>query len=394
MIFRLSKLTYALLIVSLFLFTDSFIIKSQAADSAEQKEDADSAPDRQLPQLAPGKWQPLFEMGENIFPSVVISTATLKQKQWDDKQQHIGDPSGTIGIALRGTRENCPVKVEISGTGFIGPTVFTGTLPEKDTVYCVYPDLDYDYEKLLSVKQTVPEMLIFKVTIDGKQDSEKAVRVQVRPVNECVFYFADSMGNSHDTSFIFAAYVNENHPFINQVLKEALASKMVDSFEGYSGDEESVKKEIEAVWETLKNKGMHYTTMSAGTEDFDPYLGTQYVRLLGESINYTQSNCVDGSVLMASIFRKIGLNVSLIEIPEHMFIGVSLDREGKDNIYIETTTLASDTLDEAIEDGNKEYMENKEKLESEKEEEPEYNIINIQDARMLGIMPIKDSSAD
>jgi hypothetical protein len=121
-------------------------------------------------------------------------------------------------------------------------------------------------------------------------------------------------------------------------------------------------------------------------------MGTQYVRLLGESIDYAQSNCVDGSVLMASIFRKIGLNVNLIEIPEHMFIGVSLDREGKDNIYIETTTLASDTLDEAIDDGNKEYAENKEMLESEKEEEPECNIINIQAARMLGIMPIKDSS--
>ena len=203
----------------------------------------------------------------------------------------------------------------------------------------------------------------------------------------------DSSGNMRDISYFFAAYVNENHPFINQILKEAISSKMVDSFAGYQGDASDVKSEVKAIWGALRRRGLRYAAMPASADDDNPYIMTQYVRLLGESINYSQANCVDGSVLLASIFRKIGLNTSLVEVPGHMFVAVDLDGEGKETIYIETTALGDSTLDEAIESGNEQYLEGKNKFDSQKDEDGEYNIINIQSARTLGIMPIKDSLA-
>lgn len=367
----------------------------ESIDRSKQVEPSGEAAQRKLPQLEPGEWAPLFELGESIYPSVVISTSTMKGSLWDDKD-FLGDPYGTIGVAVRGTEDNCPVKVEISGEGFVKPTVFTGTLADKAKVYRIYPRLKYDYEKLLAVKQTVPEMLNFKVTIADKAGVEENMRVQVRPVNECVYSFTDSSGNTNDISIIFAAYVNENHPFINQILKEAIQSGKIDSFSGYSGDpdnRQSVISEIQAVWATLQDRGIHYSSMPASADDDNPYLGSQYVRLLGESINYTQANCVDGSVLMASIFRKIGLNASLIEVPEHMFVGISLDPEGKEFIYIETTDLGQSTFEEALKDGQEGYDKGRGKFDSEKDDDQEYNIINIQEARLLGVMPIKDAAA-
>jgi hypothetical protein len=356
------------------------------------------AEDRELPKLEPGKWEPLFELGDSIYPSLIISTATMKAGLWgDDDKQHLGDRWGIIGIAVRGTEDNCPVEVKISGDSFVRASIFTGELPDKNTVYCVYPNLKYDYEKLLAVKQTVPETLSFKVRVGKISYPEKAIRLQVRPINECVFSFMDSSGILNDTSYFFAAYVNENHPFINQILKEAIQSEKVNSFEGYSSDEdnkENVMAEVKAIWATLQDRGIHYSAMPASADDDNPYLESQYVRLSGESINYTQANCVDGSVLMASIFRKIGLNVSLVEVPSHMFVGVSLDQEGKDNIYIETTDLGQSTFEEALQDGNQEYEKGKGKFNSDKDDEQEYNLISIQDARRIGIIPIKDSSAE
>jgi hypothetical protein len=44
--------------------------------------------------------------------------------------------------------------------------------------------------------------------------------------------------------------------------------------------------------------------------------------------------------------------------------------------------------------GNEQYKENKNKFDSEKEDEQDYNIIDIQAARVAGIMPIKDSSVN
>jgi hypothetical protein len=36
-----------------------------------------------------------------------------------------------------------------------------------------------------------------------------------------------------DVRFMFAAYVNEQHPFVEKVLREALDDGIVDSFSGY-----------------------------------------------------------------------------------------------------------------------------------------------------------------
>ncbi len=398
--------TPLILVVCLLIIAGHVIVAHAVTDNAvrrgavsgggasAQNEDSDNAEERKLPELSLGRWEPLFEMGESIYPSVIVSTATLKAGLWDDTdKQHMGDPWGVIGITVRGIKDDCLIKVEISGSSFIKPSVFTGMLAKKDIVYCVYPTLKYDYEKLLGVKQTVPETISFEVSIGNKPVDEKSVRVQVRPINESVYTFVDSSGNTNDVSYFFAAYVNENHPFIKKIMKEAIDAGRVSGFSGYQGDKDDVKAEIEAVWDTLRKQGMHYSSMTASADDDNPYISSQYVRLLGESINYGQANCVDGSVLMASIFRKIGLDVSLVEVPDHMFIAVSLDSEGKEIIYIETTALGDSTLDEAIETGYEQHGEAKDKFDSQKKEDQEYNIINIQNARLMGIMPIKDSSA-
>jgi hypothetical protein len=361
----------------------------EKAPAAEEKQE--EAPPRKLPELAPGAWEPIFELGQSIYPSFAISTATLKEGMWDDKE-HLGDPWGTIGVAVRGDADDCPVAVQISGGKFFAPSIYTGRLPDKSKVYCIYPDLKYDYDKLISVKQTVPEPITFRVTVNGKAYPEKTVRVQVRPVNECVSGFTDSSGSYNDVGFLFAAYVNENHPFINKILKEAAASGKVDGLSGYQGEKEDVKSEIEAVWNTLKARGLSYSSITTTEDEGDPYIDTQYMRLLGESLHYAQANCADGSALMASIFRRMELNVSLVMTDNHMLIAVSLDKDGNDLVFIETTAISDSTLDEAIEAGNEVYEENRARFESDKDEDHEFKIIDVQAARSMGIMPIKDSS--
>jgi hypothetical protein len=95
---------------------------------------------------------------------------------------------------------------------------------------------------------------------------------------------------------------------------------------------------------------------------------------------------------MASIFRRMELNVSLVMTDNHMLIAVSLDKDGNDLVFIETTAISDSTLDEAIEAGNEVYEENRARFESDKDEDHEFKIIDVQAARSMGIMPIKDSS--
>lgn len=343
--------------------------------------------------LKPGEWGLLFELGENLFPSMVICTATLKDDGDDaDDEFRLGEPWSSIGVEICSPQADCPVKVEISGGGHVKSGVWQGTMPKKGEVYRIFPTLKYDYDKLLSVKQTIPEDLIFKVTINNKAEPEEVKRIQVRPVNDCVYEYTDCMGNVRDVSWTFAAYVNENHPVIEKILEKTLNSGRIDSFAGYQNDKAGVKAEISAIWETLRQSGVHYSSITT-TSGEDDYVSSQHVRLIGESVSASQANCADSSVLLASILRKIGLDVGLVILPDHMLIAVSLDNKGRDIIFIETTMIGESSLDEAVASGMEQYEENKDRFDSERPEDEDYHITNIAEARRLGIMPLKDYSA-
>lgn len=360
-------------------------VATNALARSEEKEKAEK-------KLASGAWLPCFELGQNIYPAMVISSATLKTPEPDEKSQRLGDPWGCIGIAVKSPADNFLLELELSGGKYVRPSKMECQLPRKDQLYWVFPTLKYDYEQLLRVRQTIPEDIVFKVK--GLKPMEQTVRVQVHPVNVCVYAYIDVEGEYRDVGEFFAAYVNENHPEIDKILQRALKSGRVDSFAGYQGDADEVRAEIKAIWDTLAERRIRYSsiTTTSGNEDED--CACQHIRLLGESLKATQANCADGSVLLASILRKIGLDVVLIILPNHMFVGVSLDDEGQEFIFLETTLMGSGTFSEAIAEGHEQYEKNKEKFESEKQEDWDYQLVNIAEAREIGIMPIKDSVAE
>ena len=375
----------------IFLLSGSFVFSYTSEKNNSSAKTNEEETVSRIPDLKPGKWEPLYRMGKNLFPSVVISTVTLKEEDDDRVPNQLGALWGTIGIAICSPKNDCPISLEVSSGTFFKPTTFSVTLPKKGVTYFVFPDLKYEYEKLLKVTQTVPEDVTYKVTIDGNTEPEKTDHIQVRSINECVYYFVDYDENSVDTPWFFAAYVNENHPYINGVLSDALKSKKVSSFSGTSGDEESQLEEINAIWETLRHRGMHYSSITTTADDDNSDLSSQHVRLLGQSINFSQANCVDGSVLLASILRKIGFDVSLIATDDHMYVAVASGKDGDSLMCIETTMLGDSSLDEAIEEGNKEFEENEDKFYSDDDKYSDFNIINIMEARSMGIMPIKDA---
>ena len=341
------------------------------------------------PVLEPGRWQVVTETNDVIYASFLIATATLRLDT-DQDPLILGDQMGMVGAKIRAPRDNCPVEVEISSPDYIQVSRFVGTLPKAGLTYGVWPVLKYEYGKLLSLHQTVPETLTVKVSLDGKPAGEESLRMQIRPINEVLFGFEDEDGFT-DMSWTFAAYVNENHPFIDEILREALNLGIMSSFAGYQKDPKSVRDEIKAIWQALKKRGFSYsniTTTSSGEDN----VYTQHVRLMGEALKTAQANCVDGSVLLASILRKLGLRVYLVAVPGHMFLAVDLDEEGKETIGIETTMLADSTLTEAIREAD-----NQIKAAGDKFEDPdsiEYQMIDIDSARRMGVIPIRDLGSD
>ena len=87
----------------------------------------------------------------------------------------------------------------------------------------------------------------------GKQPRRKALTPPLNRKHQ-------SGGGYTDLGWMFAAYVNENSPIVDKILKEALATKIVDSFAGYQKGPDDAMKELLAVWTALQNAGSSTAT--------------------------------------------------------------------------------------------------------------------------------------
>ena len=344
----------------------------------------------------PGDWEPFIEMDANFFPSFLISTSIIKldAPETPDPTIH-GDQNGLVGIGIRNPAEGTRVRLTISENQIMNAATIDATLEKVDETYFLCPQISFKYDVLLKQKQPLPLSISFSLSINGKEATTKVKTSLIRSINDCPTFYVSLADESYaDISFLFAAYVNESHPMIDVILKEALKTKVVDGFTGYqSGDGDEVIRQVYAIWTALQKRGIKYssiTTPSAHSE----VVFSQNVRFIEESLNNIQANCVDGSVLIASVLYKIGINPFLVIVPGHMYLGFYLDDEAGSYCCLETTMLSAgkgeDFFAETLQETMKDFQKHEKKFIADND--PDYQIIDIDEARKLGIVPIAFSS--
>jgi len=363
-------------------------------------------------------WKPVIEMGGQLFPSYLMATATADLFDTSEPTPFwLGDPNGMLGISIVNSVANAKIKLVVDAPKLTeGLSVFEGTLSKKGEEYLIFPDVKYNYATLANMTQPLPFNATFTLFVNGKRMGEQSKRINVRAISDCPYSFTNLDGEEEDISWMFAAYVNENHPTVDEILKEALATKLVKSIDGYqSGEPENVYKQVFAIWTVFQKKGIKYSSITRSSGESEK-VTSQTVRPMSESLKAVQANCVDGSVLFASVLRKIDMDPFLVLVPGHCFLGFYLDAEHKDFEVLETTMLGETNpgqtnkdVDElykelfgnsptylknwrifsaAIEAANQTYEENKKQLEDEKNEDMQYQFIDIDDWRKMGVMPI------
>lgn len=365
-------------------------------------------------------WEPMVELDRQIFPSLIVSTATIKaDPEAEVDAAVIGDPDGPIGAWINGAKPGAKVKLVIKGNAFLDESSAAGTVPEDAEDCWVYPKVNWKFDALLRHRQVEPLNVVMELFVNGKSEGTKSETVTVRSLNDCPLYAAavDEDGKvvedaeGEDLTWMFAAYVNENHPWVDEVTKEALQAGIVEQFDGYqSGDPDAVLSQVFAVWNVLQRRGMKYSDISTESAASDKVF-SQHVRLFDESVKATQANCVDGSVLFASVLRKIGIHPYLVLVPGHCYLAFDLDAQGESIIGLETTMMGSANLKKhdakKISADLREQNKNKEswasfsaaidtgstKLEAASEKfaddsEVQYQLISIAEARKLGILPL------
>ncbi len=356
-------------------------------------------------------FDPIAGWQEQVFPSYLIATAAMKDRSSDD-ETILGDRYGSFGVSVTAPADNTNIHVTVQCDGYSETSEFVGVLPTAGITYRVYPKMRYRFDRLSRCKQATPSIAVFKVQLNDGVIEEETCTITMRSINDCPFAIVADDETTVDLSHIFAAYVNEQHPFVDKLLREALDIGMVNSFTGYQSDPDAVLAQVYSLWDLMVTRDVRYSSITA-TAAVSEHTHSQHVRLLEETVNNTQANCVDGSVLFASMLRKIGIDSVLVLTDDHCYLAFWTDAKHERMYGLETTMVSLETtLDETPEEFANAVDEDlrwehswasfisailtgTSNLQSELEKEQlEIDLIDVNEARAAGVLPIPFASQE
>ena len=291
------------------------------------------------------------ELGGNIFPVTLLSTATTDANLIVPADtNYLGNPKSCIAVRVKNGHANSKLRVEVAETPFFAYSVSEFILPESGKEYWVFPDIIWNYDALRENEQAVPVTVSVKAELNRRAVRGGVHTFSVRSINECLLGYIDSRMKFHDTGQFFAAYVNEDNPQIDRLLREALDSRIVNRFWGYqSKSVDLVDKQVYALWNILQKRKFRYSSVS-NTSLSSNVVFSQRVRTFDDALESSQINCVDGSVLFASLLRAINIDPILVRTPGHMFVGYYTDNSHTNKNFLETTMIGDVDLDDFFPD--------------------------------------------
>lgn len=340
--------------------------------------------------------------GKELFASSVLAYAGVSD-DFDDGSEappdvapYEGEGWSQLGVALSGVKKGDRFRVTVTADRFIKQSRFEFIAETDEAFVEVAPKTIYDYEALGRLRQSTPFNVTYTVQRGDEASKTHTEAWTAHQLNDCQLtgsnYYLTKKGeinaNPTVTSYGIAGFVNENHPWIDGILKDGLETRLCDAFSGYQQGDKEVLNQINAVWTALQRRRISYSSIATST--LSGHNAFQHVRFIDESMTASQANCLDGCVVLASVMRKIGLNVSIILVPKHAYVAV-LNEEGSELMFaLETTMLKNARLQDAIEYATTGGPESLEKIHAKLNDpnEQSYQEINIRDARQLGINPI------
>lgn len=145
-------------------------------------------------------------------------------------------------------------------------------------------------------------------------------------------------GQWNDLTKYFGAFVTPNEPELMRFLR-APAALRPDGLVGYQVDAAGVEAQVEAIFNALKSHAQ--ITYVNSVIAFSPEEGArnQRVRLPRESLQFGTANCIDGTVLFASLLEAISLNPALVIVPGHALVAWETGNQNGEWDYLETTMI-------------------------------------------------------
>jgi hypothetical protein len=196
-------------------------------------------------------------------------------------------------------------------------------------------------------------------------------------------------GRPRDLTKYYAAWVTPHVEPVQALVRKAAEKVPGRRIWGYQGrpDPEATTTQVKALFDTLKETGIAYID---SVIDFGAGPGqvTQRTRLPRESLRHRSANCIDGTVLFASLLECASLHAAIVLVPGHAFVAWETWRGSDAWDYLETTMIDSHDFDAARQRARALFQRfSDEDLQGD--DGPIPRVLKLNDLRVQGIWPME-----
>ena len=297
-----------------------------------------------------------------------------------------GQPLTTTQVRNTSTRTR-RMRVTCSVEGYSASAVTTvevprGTTATVDQLPTFFPD------RLRQVTELTRATLHVAVDdLGGNQETHTTARLWLLARNTACLQVTDpATGSQVDLTRYLAAWVTPHEESVLRALRDGADHHPQKTIAGYQGDAQFVDLQIEAMYAALKASEITYVnSVICFGQTHDESM--QKVRLPRESLAERSANCIDGTVLFASLAEAASLNPGIVLVPGHAFLAWQPEPGGGWD-YLETTMMADHTFDEARATGRRLASINSSLKDSTGR--PLLDIVSLADARVVhGVVPME-----
>ena len=262
-----------------------------------------------------------------------------------------------------------------SVTGFVNP----------DTSGIFAPPLTFDMTK--AVKLTAPEKVNIQIRAYALENDHEILFYSASEPTKLnpVQVNGGELEGVKNRNWWYGVWVTPNMDSIPNILndlKKKLPSGTVKVYQKYSDDEtiaESSKRVVQAVYEVLQARKISYVQ-----NDGAGSLG-QKINYPIETLRLKQGVCIETATLFASILEALGMQVFIVDIPGHAFVGWRTDKNSNTLDFVETTLIGgSSTFAYANNSGIEKFNE---QLDAGNFDSGDAELIDIEAVREYGIVP-------
>ena len=187
-----------------------------------------------------------------IYPSLIMGLSNYNGKIESD----------FFTYRLTSPKDNSVLRIVMDSSAMNYVTIFQANMPEKGKEYTFYPLVKWKYDNLIKLKQPGKVDFTFTCYINDEEVDVKNMRLSYRSINECLLGLRDSTNKYIDYRWMFAAFVNEDHPWLDIMLNNILDQHLVNRFAGYQLGEKEVLNQVFAIWYFIQTKGIKYSSIS------------------------------------------------------------------------------------------------------------------------------------